>query len=224
MAVTDLPQPPFLPRPSRSSMASRWALVAGAGLVAGLTAGFLAPWQTVPLLGWDAGAVVWLASVWWRIARLDAPGTSGHAIEQEPRRPTVDALLLTACVVSLVAVLLGVVKASSSHGGTKAVLVGAGIATIVISWAVVHTLFTLRYAALYYTGPDGGVNFNEDDKPSYLDFAYMAFTIGMTYQVSDTDLTTKAIRHTALRHALLSYLFGTVIIAATINLVAGLVK
>ncbi len=77
---------------------------------------------------------------------------------------------------------------------------------------------------LYYSGPDGGIDFNEDDKPCYADFAYLAFTIGMTYQVSDTDLTTKEIRHTALRHALLSYLFGTVIIAATINLAAGLVK
>jgi uncharacterized membrane protein len=100
----------------------------------------------------------------------------------------------------------------------------AGVGAIVSSWGVVHTVFTLRYAALYYRGPDGGVNFNEDDQPTYVDFAYLAFTIGMTYQVSDTNLTTKEIRHTALRHALLSYLFGTVIIAATINLAAGLVK
>ena len=91
-----------------------------------------------------------------------------------------------------------------------------------VSWGVVHTVFTLRYAALYYHGEDGGVDFNEDDKPCYRDFAYLAFTIGMTYQVSDTDLTSKAVRHTALRHALLSYLLGTVIIAATINLAAGL--
>jgi uncharacterized membrane protein len=117
-----------------------------------------------------------------------------------------------------------VVKAGSSHGDTKAALVAAGIGTIVVSWAVVHTVFTLRYAALYYTGRNGGIDFNEDDKPNYADFAYLAFTIGMTYQVSDTDLQTKTIRHTALRHALLSYLFGTVIIAATINVVAGLVK
>ena len=65
---------------------------------------------------------------------------------------------------------------------------------------------------------------NNDERPCFSDFAYLAFTIGMTYQVSDTDLTTKGFRRLALRHALLSYLFGTVIIAATINLVAGLVK
>jgi uncharacterized membrane protein len=80
----------------------------------------------------------------------------------------------------------------------------------------------LRYARLYYTEPIGGVDFNADDKPSYTDFAYLAFTIGMTFQVSDTALSSRAIRSAALRHALLSYLFGTVILATTVNFVAGL--
>jgi len=75
---------------------------------------------------------------------------------------------------------------------------------------------------LYYTGPDGGVSFNQSEAPRYADFAYLAFTIGMTFQVSDTDLQTLAIRATVLRHALLSYLFGAVILATTVNLVAGL--
>ena len=74
----------------------------------------------------------------------------------------------------------------------------------------------------YYVGPDGGVNFNQDAPPRYLDFAYLAFTIGMTFQVSDTDLQTGSIRATALRRALLSYLFGAVILATTINLFSGL--
>jgi uncharacterized membrane protein len=89
---------------------------------------------------------------------------------------------------------------------------------------VVHTIFTLRYARLYYTGRDEGVDFNQDDPPSYADFAYLAFTVGMTFQVSDTQITHHAMRAAILRHALLSYLFGTVIVATTINLVAGLGK
>jgi uncharacterized membrane protein len=198
--------------------------VVAAGVVVGVVAAFILPWQTIPMLAWDASALTWVTSVWWRIGRLDAVATSVHATYEDPRRATADALLLSASVISLVAVVLGVIKAGSTHGDEKAVLVGAGLLTIVVSWAVVHTLFTLRYAALYYTGPDGGVDFNEDDRPNYADFAYLAFTIGMTYQVSDTNLTSKEIRHTALRHALLSYLFGTVIIAATINLAAGLAK
>ena len=70
--------------------------------------------------------------------------------------------------------------------------------------------------------PDGGIDFKSDAKPKYSDFAYVAFTLGMTYQVSDTDLQSPVMRATALRHALISYVFGAVIIAATINLVAGL--
>lgn len=92
-----------------------------------------------------------------------------------------------------------------------------------LSWAVVHTTFVLRYTRLYYTGQDGGVDFNQPEPPAYLDFAYRAFTIGMTFQVSDTTIQAGAIRRTVLRHALLSYLFGTVIIATSINLVAGLI-
>jgi uncharacterized membrane protein len=85
----------------------------------------------------------------------------------------------------------------------------------------VHAVFTLRYAHLYYS-EGGGIDFNDDADPDYHDFAYLALTIGMTFQVSDTNLTTKAIRRTATRHALVSYLFGAIIIAMVINVVAGL--
>jgi uncharacterized membrane protein len=95
---------------------------------------------------------------------------------------------------------------------------------VVLSWTVVHTVFALRYASLYYHGTDGGLDFNQDTPPRFSDFAYVAFTIGMTFQVSDTELTTPEVRGTALRHALLSYLFGSVILAATINLIAGLAR
>jgi uncharacterized membrane protein len=83
-------------------------------------------------------------------------------------------------------------------------------------------LFALRYARLYYTGTPGGIGFNQDIPPRYLDFAYLAFTIGMTFQVSDTDLQRPEIRATALRQALLAYLFGAVVLASTINLVSQL--
>ena len=91
-----------------------------------------------------------------------------------------------------------------------------------MAWAAVHTTFAVRYARLYYAGPDGGIDFNSDEPPAYTDFAYLAFTIGMTFQVSDTAIGAKVIRSTALRHGLLSFLFGTVVIATTINLLASL--
>lgn len=103
-------------------------------------------------------------------------------------------------------------------------LAGLSVASIVLAWSVVHTVYSLRYAELYYKGTAGGVDFNAEGAPCYIDFAYLALTIGMTFQVSDTNLKTTNIRRTALRPALLSYAFGTLIIATTINLVAGLTK
>jgi uncharacterized membrane protein len=88
----------------------------------------------------------------------------------------------------------------------------------------VQTVFTSRYARLYYSHPAGGIDFNQEAPPRYSDFAYLAFTVGMTFQVSDTDLQTSAVRATALRHALLSYLLGAVILATTINLISGLIR
>ncbi len=95
---------------------------------------------------------------------------------------------------------------------------------MVLSWAVVHTVFTLRYAHEYYAAPSGGIDFKNDAPPDYQDFAYVAFTVGMTFQVSDTDVQKRVIRRTILRHALLSYLFGAVILAVTINVVANLLQ
>jgi uncharacterized membrane protein len=127
-------------------------------------------------------------------------------------------------VVSLVAVGLVIARAGNSSGSAETMQAALSLASVVLSWTVVHTVFALRYASLYYHGTDGGLDFNQDTPPRFSDFAYVAFTIGMTFQVSDTELTTPEVRGTALRHALLSYLFGSVILAATINLIAGLAR
>ena len=119
---------------------------------------------------------------------------------------------------------LVLVRAGHSNGLSKALLIGISVASIVLAWSVVHTVYSLRYAKLYYEDREGGIDFNAAGAPCYIDFAYLALTIGMTFQVSDTNLKTTNIRRTALRHALLSYTFGTLIIATTINLVAGLTK
>jgi uncharacterized membrane protein len=175
-----------------------------------------------PAVGWDAAAVTLLAWVWFTVWPMGSEQTTTYATREDPSRAITDPLLLGAAVVSLVAVGFFLIQASSAKGSSQDLLAGVGVATVALSWLVVHTVFTLRYAMLYYTGKDGGVNFNQPTPPRYSDFAYLAFTIGMTFQVSDTDLETPAIRATALRQALLSYLFGAVILGTTINLVAGL--
>ena len=222
--MADLPYPPTGPGRKLPSEARRLTVAGAVATAAAVAAGLTQPWQTVPLVFWIAAALTWVAWVWYGVLRLDAQEASLYATKEDPRGATAATLLLCASVAALGAVVIGVLKAGHTSGGEKVVLLAAGTGAIACSWGVVHTVFTLRYAGLYYRGLDGGVDFNEDDKPVYADFAYLAFTIGMTYQVSDTDLTAKGFRHTALRHALLSYLLGTVIIAATINLAAGLAK
>jgi uncharacterized membrane protein len=154
---------------------------------------------------------------------MDSQATKHHAVREDSSQAVAGSIVVGAAIFSLVAIALILVRASNSHGDAKAVLIGLGIVSIALSWAAVHTVFTLRYARLYYSGTAGGIDFNEDDPPLYKDFAYLSFTIGMTFQVSDTDLKSKRIRHTALSHALVSYLFGAMIIGLVINVVGGLV-
>ncbi|MGH3781789.1 MAG: DUF1345 domain-containing protein [Pseudonocardiaceae bacterium] len=174
------------------------------------------------LLGWDLASLVYITWLWSTIRNRDARSTAQRATITDPDRTVTDLLLLSAAIASLAAVGFVLVRAGQQHGVPELLQVGLGLVSVVLSWAIVHTVFTLRYAQLYYTGEDGGIDFNQPDLPTYSDFAYLAFTIGMTFQVSDTPLRSRVIRRTALRHALLSYLFGTGILATTINLVASL--
>jgi len=162
--------------------------------------------------------------MWRSLSRLDGEQTRAQARREDPSRASADLLLIGASVVSLLAVGLVLARAGKEPGLSKELLVGMCVASVILAWSVVHTIFTLRYARLYYAGRPEGVNFNEDPPPCYSDFLYLALTIGMTFQVSDTNLTTKQIRRTALRHAVLSYMFGAIIVAATVNLIAGLSK
>ena len=203
---------------------TRLVVSAGAGVLAGAGVWVQTTDVLGPLVGWDVAAATYGVGTWLTMAGVDAATTAERVVREDPGRATVDGVLLTASVASLGAVA-AVITAGGPHRGVSPDLAAAlGAGSLLLTWLLIHLVFTARYARLYYTGPDGGINFNQEEPPSYGDFAYLAFTIGMTYQVSDTDLQQPAIRRTALRHALLSYLFGAVIIAATINLLAGLAK
>lgn len=195
-----------------------------AGIAAGVLAAILGTGREAPLIGWGTLSVAFCAWVWASVWRLDPAATAAHAKAQSPGRDVADLVLLGASVASLVAVGYVLFGAGSQSGAAKYAQAALAVASVVVSWILVHTVYTLRYARAYYGDPIGGIDFNEDDEPQYSDFAYLAFTIGMTFQVSDTDLRTKTIRRLALRHAWLSFPLGTVIIATSINLVAGLAK
>jgi uncharacterized membrane protein len=199
--------------------------VAGAiGAVVGVGLSLVTIWQAAVLIGWDAAAAWLITWIWLAVWRMDAAQSKSHASREDPSIRMSELLVLSSGVALLAAVGLVLIKAGHSSGGTKAYLIALGVVSVTLSWSLVHTLFTLRYARAYYSPPDGGIDFNEDDAPTYLDFLYLSVTIGMTFQVSDTNLTTKRIRRIALVHALLSYLFGAVIVALVINVVASLLS
>jgi uncharacterized membrane protein len=192
------------------------------GVCVWLLSGFLYTWRYAPLIGWDAAAAFYTAGVWFAIIPMDSDSTHQHAGREDPTRTLTGALILAASLASLVAVGVVLVAASSKSGSTKGFLTALAAGSVAISWLLLHTLFTLRYAVVFFRHGNKGVDFNQKEAPRYSDFAYLAFTIGMTFQVSDTDLTTHQMRTTAIRHALLSYLFGAVILATTVNFIVSL--
>jgi uncharacterized membrane protein len=192
------------------------------GVAVAVTAALLHSPAVGLLLGWDTVAMLYIGWLAFVLLGRDAEQTARRATTTDPDRVATDVALLSAAVASLVAVGFVLIRAPHDGSSREFVQVGFGVVSVVVSWAMVHTLYTLRYAALYYGQPGGGIDFNSAETPTYRDFAYLAFTVGMTFQVSDTVLNSSALRRTVLRQALLSYLFGTGILATTINLVASL--
>lgn len=213
-------QPELQPMIHRSG--SRLIAMVVVGVVFGVLAGSLVSWSFAPVFGWGAASLVYTVWVWLAVSRMDSESTASHAVREDPSRTASDLLVLAASLASLGAVALVLVEARNAQGARQVVLAVLAVASVVLSWLLVHTLFTLRYASLYYRDGAGGIDFNQKELPRYGDFAYLAFSVGMTFQVSDTDLQNHAIRSVVLRHSLLSYLFSSVILATTINLVLGL--
>jgi uncharacterized membrane protein len=206
------------------SARTRIVSVLGAGVIASASALPFMPWHMAPLVGWDVASATYLAWVWTAVWGLDGEQTAAVSTREDDSRPAAEALLIAASVASLVGVGVVLIRAADQRGSARVLLAAFAVLSVVLSWTAVQTVFTLRYASLYHRG-GSGIDFREKDRlPDYHDFAYVAFTIGMTYQVSDTDLTSFTMRRTALRQSLLSYLFGIVIVAITINLIAGLLR
>jgi uncharacterized membrane protein len=210
--------------PWRSMAVTRFLVAAVAAIItAAVALAVGAPWGVALTASWCAGALLFLGTVWVSIGGKDPEETAAHANAEDSSRTAVDITLLGASIASLGAVGYTLVEAGHHSSRTQGLLVGLAVLAVALGWATVHTVYTLRYADLYYFGEPGGIDFG-DEPPDYLDFAYFGFTVGMTYQVSDTGVKVRDIRRTVLRHSLLAYLFGAVIVAVAINLVATLLR
>jgi uncharacterized membrane protein len=207
-------------RPSPAAMRVTYAMLGGA--VAGLVTSLFTPLQASVLLGWDIAVLIYLAWTWSATWRL-APGVTARLAKgEDPSTAVAELVVVAAGTAMLVAVGFALVRAGQATGGMKALLVTLGLVSVVLSWIVVHAVYALRYARTYYSEPAGGIEFNEEEPPNYVDFVYFSFTVGMTFQVADTNITSKAVRRMTLHHALLSYVFGAVLLGLVINVVATL--
>lgn len=177
-------------------------------------------YATRTLAGLVAAFVTFSAIALSVTMRMDAAETRERLIDVEPSRSETDLIVVLAAVAALAGV--AVMLLSSPPEDEKVAEAVLAIATVSSAWVAIHTIYAMRYARHYISAEPGCIDFNSEDPPQFSDFAYLSFTLGMTYQVSDTNLSTPAVRKIVLHHTLLSYLLGTGVIATTINLVAGL--
>jgi len=173
------------------------------------------------LAGLAATGAIFSAAGWILLWPMDADQTHDNA-HRETFRPALEELVIVAAALGALASI--VVLLVSNHAHADPAATATALAAIFMAWAGLHLMYAARYAYLYYTPSAGGIDFNDPNyRPAFRDFFYFSYNLGMTYQVSDTNVSNPAIRAVALRHCLLSYIFGTIILATAINLVVGLV-
>jgi uncharacterized membrane protein len=177
------------------------------------------------MIGWDTFSVCMIVMSWITFFITNSKQIREQSKTQDPRRSIIFIIIIISTLASFLAVLLLIVTKKGENGGSSWHLPIA-VAGMLFSWILIHTIFTLRYAHIYYgdheTKPNthaGGLEFPDDALPEYLDFAYFSFVLGMTFQVSDVQIKSKRLRKLALLHGLLSFGFNTIMIALTINLI-----
>jgi uncharacterized membrane protein len=215
---------PVVPEhPSRPA----WVRLA-VGLIVGAAAAVLAPARIGLTLrvvaAWDAAAFAMGALAWWFILRAPPSTTRAWAASEDPGRRAIGGIIIVASAFSLFATGYLLRGARTCSTDTRALFLGLGLLAVAAAWALTHTMYTLRYAHLYYRDGverEGGLAFPGGGHPAYIDFAYFAFTVGMCFQVSDVTITSAPLRRATLFHAMLSFVYNTVILAIALNFAVG---
>lgn len=202
------------------SAVPRLAAAGVAGAVIGSVVGVLTKAPLGILAGIAAAETLFVVAGWIVLWPMDAATTHRNVRREEFRPVTEELVVVGAAVCGLVGIVVLLLLGDSGMGHAAAATALGGV---FMAWAALHLMYATRYAYLYYLSPAGGIDFNSEAPPAYSDFLYFSFNLGMTYQVSDTDVSSSTIRAVVLRHCLLSYVFGASILATTINLVAGIV-
>lgn len=178
-------------------------------------------WETQLLAGWLTGALIYLGLVWLGVGRLDAAHTRLRAASYDPGTRALYAVVVAACFVSLGGVLLVTDAARALTGAARWLHIALALVALAATWLLIQTVFALRYARRYYQHDAGGLLFPGAGAPAYFDFAYFSAVIGMTSQVADVGIASAAMRRLVLAHGLVSFAFNLLVLALTLNLVAG---
>jgi uncharacterized membrane protein len=183
------------------------------------------------LYGWICFAGTSLFFSWVTILLRHPKQTAKIAQEQDASLLTVFLIVVCAAFISLFAVIFLLNSQPTSSRVGLSLHIVLSLVSITLSWLLIHSLFTIRYAHHYYDKPKeatgshyaGGLQFPGNDHPDFLDFAYFSFILAMTFQTADVNITGRRIRRLALAHGLLSFVYNTTIIALIINIISGLI-
>ena len=180
------------------------------------------------MIGWDTFSLCMIVQTWITFSITTSQQIREQSKVQDASRTLIFIIILISTLASFLAVLL-ILITKEKFTNTESFHLVFAIAGMILSWFFIHTIFTLRYAHIFYGDNEekpethaGGLEFPDDKKPDYPDFAYFSFVLGMTFQVSDVQITSKRLRRLAMWHGLISFGYNTVMIALTINLIAGL--
>ena len=178
---------------------------------------------------YDAAAVGMLAFYWYLVLRSDVDATRLRSASEDPGRNLAFAVVLLAVAFGFIAAFDILLPSTNNMTSPRAAFAHSfAFVGVALGWLLIHTLFIFRYAHLYYHRRErddkngGGLAFPGTDQPKDLDFAYFSFVLGMTFQVSDVQITSPRIRALALAHGLVSFGYNTAILALVVNAVAGL--
>jgi uncharacterized membrane protein len=207
--------------------------IAGA-VVAALLVRYFAPGWLHGTVRWvvayDAAAAVLLAYDWMVGLRNNAAHTIRRAAQADPGRNLLATVVVLSALAGLASAIVILGKGPNVPPADRDVALAAGIIAVVLGWFLIHTMFIFRYAHLFYydSDQDGtaqrGLTFPGTTEPDDYDFAYFSFVIGMTFQVSDVQITDPGVRTIVLAHAILSFAYNTAILALVVNLASGLLN
>nr|MBC7612670.1 DUF1345 domain-containing protein [Pseudopedobacter sp.] len=183
------------------------------------------------LITWLAYSISHLFLSWITILSIHPIEVKKLAPSQDSNRTFIFIFVISACLIGLFSIVLMLSTIKELKGRQFAEYLILSISSVISAWWMLHTVFTFRYAHLYYLKNPKvkgsykmGLSFPDEKEPDYLDFAYFSFVLGMTFQVSDVEIGDRILRRSALLHGLISFVFNTVIIALTISIVSNLIN